>query len=411
MFSLALVGVAFAAVYVLIQRWLIARLPAGDDVRQRQPTAAPIPGATEADAAPGKLSRRTVVKGAAALVGLGVLGAGLWRLLNAPVSAAKVPAARLLQHYVPKIVPPPRPNYGTVQPTGSLSSEITPNDQYYIVSKNLLADPSIDASAWQLTIDGQVDHPFTLTYHELLARPRQRQYESMLCISNEVGGPYMSSALWEGIPLKDLLQRAGVQPGATKVVFHTADDYSDSLHLTKALEPTTLLAVQMNGVPLPQEHGFPARLLVPGLYGLKHGKWITRIEVVNYDYQGYWQQRGWTDAALLRLTARIDTPQDGAALPAGHPTYIAGVAFSGDKGISEVDVSTDSGKTWQRATLKRPLSSLTWVLWELAWTPPRGTSIVTARAIDLEGNVQSPHVEPPLPNGSSGYHSISIHAS
>jgi DMSO/TMAO reductase YedYZ molybdopterin-dependent catalytic subunit len=220
----------------------------------------------------------------------------------------------------------------------------------------------------------------------------------------------MSNALWEGIPLRNLLQRAGVKKGATKVVFHAADDYSDSIHLTKALESTTLLAVHMNGVTLPQEHGFPARLLVPGIYGMKHCKWVTRIEVVNYNYQGYWQQRGWSDAAPVRLTSRIDTPMDGAKITANRPTYIAGVAFSGTKGISEVDVSTDAGKTWRQATLKQPLSGLTWVLWELAWQPVRGTSIVTVRAIDLEGNVQNPHVEPPLPNGSSGYHSITVNA-
>jgi DMSO/TMAO reductase YedYZ molybdopterin-dependent catalytic subunit len=395
--SLALVGVVFAGLYVLAQRWLSTHQAA-------QPAA---PG----EASPTTLSRRAMLKGGAALVGLSIVGASIWRIISVARSVSRVPVAQVLQQYVPKIVPPPRPNYGPVLPTGSLSPEITPNDQYYVVSKNLLADPTIDASTWQLTLDGQVEQPLALTYQALLIQPMQQQYESMLCISNEVGGPYISNALWEGIPLKDLLQQARVKPGATKVVFHTADDYSDSIHLAKALEPTTLLAVRMNGVPLPEAHGFPARLLVPGIYGLKHCKWITHIEVVNYEYQGWWQQRGWSDAAPVRETARIDTPLDGAALLANHPTFIAGVAFSGNKSISQVDVSTDAGKTWKRATLKQPLSGVTWVLWELAWTPPRGSSIVIARAIDLEGNVQSPRVEQPLPNGSSGYHSITIMAS
>jgi hypothetical protein len=166
----------------------------------------------------------------------------------------------------------------------------------------------------------------------------------------------------------------------------------------------------MNGVPLPQGHGFPARLLVPGIYGMKHVKWITRIEVVNTDFQGYWQQRGWSDPAPIRLTSRIDTPLIGSTLPANKPTYIAGVAFSGNKGISEVDVSLDAGQSWQRATLKRPLSALTWVLWELPWQPAPGTYTIVVRAIDLEGNVQDPHVEPPLPDGSSGYHTIEVTA-
>jgi DMSO/TMAO reductase YedYZ molybdopterin-dependent catalytic subunit len=209
--------------------------------------------------------------------------------------------------------------------------------------------------------------------------------------------------------LMDLLQQAGLKPGATKVVFHAADDYSDSIHLSKALEPTTLVAVRMNGATLPDEHGFPARLLIPGIYGMKHCKWLTRIEVVNYNYQGYWQQRGWSDAAPIRMTSRIDTPLIGTTLPVNKLTYIAGVAFSGKQGISEVDVSTNAGQTWQRATLKKPLSDLTWVLWELAWQPSTpGNYTIVVRAIDLEGNVQNPEEDPPLPNGSSGYHNIDV---
>src|SRR5262249_49084951 len=158
---------------------------------------------------------------------------------------------------------------------------------------------------------------------------------------------------------------------------------------------------------LPDAHGFPARVLVPGIYGMKHIKWLTQIEVVNTDVQGYWQQRGWSDPAPVRLNARIDTPIPGSTIPA-RGTYVGGVAFSGNKGISEVDVSLDGGHTWQRATLKRPLSPITWVLWELPWHPKTGDYVVTARAIDLEGNVQDPHEEPTLPDGASGYHSISV---
>ena len=141
---------------------------------------------------------------------------------------------------------------------------------------------------------------------------------------------------------------------------------------------------------------------------MKHVKWINRIEVTNQDYQGYWQQRGWSDAAPIRLTSRIDVPFPGGTLKAGTPNSIAGVAFSGNKGISEVDVSIDDGKSWQQATLKRPLSNLTWVLWELLWTPAAGTYTVVVRAIDMEGNVQDPQPAPPLPDGSSGYHTISV---
>lgn len=346
------------------------------------------------------------------LAGVGVAGLGVWHIFTNAASVGKVPVARLLQHFRSKIVPPV-PNYGEIQPVQLLTPEITSNDQYYIVSKNVYVDPTVDSNTWKLTVDGQVEQPFTLTYQELLTLPMKQQYESMMCISNEVGGPYMSNALWEGVPLMDLLQRAGVKPGATKVVFHAVDDYSDSIHLSKALEPTTLLAVYMNGVALPQIHGFPARMLVPGIYGIKHCKWVTRIEVVSYDYQGYWQTRGWSDTAPIQLTSRIDTPADGSTLAANRTTYIAGIAFSGNKGISAVDVSTDAGQSWQRATLKRPLSALTWVIWELAWQPKAGVGsyLIIVRAIDLEGNVQDPHEETPFPKGSSGYHSISVTAS
>src|SRR5215472_14638148 len=164
----------------------------------------------------------------------------------------------------------------------------------------------------------------------------------------------MSNGRWEGVRLNDLLQKAIIKPGATKVVLHAYDDYADSIHLSKALEPTTLVAVRMNNATLPDGHGYPARVLVPGIYGMKHVKWLTEIEVVNYDYQGYWQQRGWSDPAPVLLTSRIDAPLDGTPVTAHKKTYIAGVAFSGNKGISEIDVSLDSGHTWQRATLKKP---------------------------------------------------------
>ncbi|HEX6479865.1 MAG TPA: molybdopterin-dependent oxidoreductase [Ktedonobacteraceae bacterium] len=407
--SLAVVGVVYGLLFVLIQRWLVAHLLDEDAVEVQQASRKAVLDEEEDH---GRLSRRDVLQRGVVLAGVALLGVGLWRFITEGVSASKVPATQLLQHYKSKIVPPPTPNYGAIQPVRFLSPEITPNDQYYVVSKNLYADPTVSANGWRLVVYGQVEHVFSLTYQELLAQPMQTQYESMMCVSNEVGGPYMSNALWEGVPLKDLLQRAGVKPGATKVVFYADDDYSDSIHLTKALEPTTLLAVRMNGATLPDGHGFPARMLVPGIYGMKHVKWITRIEVVNTDYQGYWQQRGWSDEAPVRLTSRIDTPLDGSKVAVNGVTYIAGVAFSGYKGISEVDVSTDTGKTWRRATLKKPLSGLTWVLWELPWKPASGGDyVVTVRAIDLEGNVQDPNEEPPLPNGSSGYHSITVTAS
>ncbi len=403
--SLAIVGIVFGSLFVIFQHWLATRT-------SRQNAALSSMNTVDQDYSPEVFSRRNLLKNGAIATGIVLAGVVAWRFITGGTSSSNVPVNQLLERFKSKIVPPPTPNYGVIKPVQFLSPEITSNEQFYQVSKNLFSDPTVNGNTWHLTVDGQVNNPFTLNYQELLALPMKQQYESLMCISNNVGGQYMSNALWEGIPLADLLQRAGVKTGATKIVFHAADDYTDSIHLTKALEPSTLLATRMNGNALPQEHGFPVRMLVPGIYGMKHCKWLTRIEVVNYNYQGYWQQRGWSDAALVRMTSRIDTPLTGSSIKANQTTYIAGVAFSGNKGISEVDVSTDAGQTWQRAILKQPLSGFTWVLWELAWQPPKaGSYTVIARAIDLEGNVQDPNEEPPLPNGSSGYHSITLNVS
>ena len=398
MLSLAAVGIVFGLLFVGIQNWLLLR----DGQKEGRPV---FDGSQEGNEA--AVSRRVLLQRGGIALGVGILGVLAWRFI-AGASATSSSVAKLVGQYKSKIIPPPVPAYGTVLPVANLSREITSNDQYYIVSKNLFSDPTVNGSTWSLRIHGMVDQAYTLNYNELMALPRKLQYESMMCISNEVGGQYMSNAKWEGIPLMNLLQRAGLKSGASKVVLSAADDYSDSIHLSKALEPSTVVAVRMNDVTLPDGHGFPARLLVPGIYGMKHVKWITDIEVVSTDFQGYWQTRGWSDPAPIRLTSRIDTPLTGTVLAANKPTYVAGVAFSGNKGISEVDVSLDNGNTWQHATLKKPLSNLTWVLWEIPWTPTKGTYTVVVRAIDMEGNVQDPEQAPPLPDGSSGYHTISV---
>ena len=358
--SLAVVGIIFGAAFVFVHNWLLLKQ------KSRQAT-------TKAETAwiarQQTEQRRSFVRNSFTVLGLGALGWAAWRfIIGGGSSGSTLPQAAqssILKQYKSKISPPPRPNYGTIPNIPQLSSEVTSNSDYYVVSKNITSDPTVDGLSWQLTINGEVQNSYKLTYNDIMAMPMQKQYESMMCISNEVGGSYMSNALWEGIPLKTLLERAGtIKPDAIKVVLHAADGYTDSIHLTKALEPTTLVALRMNGETLPQGHGYPARLLVPGIYGMKHVKWITQIEVVNTDYKGYWQQSGWSDPAPVRMTTRIDTPfSGGTPLKANKPTYIAGVAFSGNKGISEVDVSLDGGQTWQIVLLERPLSALTWVLW------------------------------------------------
>ncbi|MDE3230623.1 MAG: molybdopterin-dependent oxidoreductase, partial [Chloroflexota bacterium] len=220
-------------------------------------------------------------------------------------------------------------------------------------------------------------------------------------------GNLMSNGYFTGVSLADTLNAAGIQIGATEMVFTAADGYSDSLHLTQALDERSLIVYLLDGQPLPTPHGFPARLLIPGLYGMKNGKWLTSLALASGPYQGYWEQRGWTQEARVKMTSRIDTPHDGDLLVARR-THLAGVAYSGAKGIARVDLSLDGGQTWTSAQLKRPLGALAWTLWQYEWQPTSGTYTIVARAIDLEGNVQTPALASTLPDGASGYHAISV---
>jgi DMSO/TMAO reductase YedYZ molybdopterin-dependent catalytic subunit len=306
-----------------------------------------------------------------------------------------------------RVSPPPQPSYGPWTNLSGQSAEVTPTADFYYVSKNFVNDPQVDISSWRLTLGGSVSHPLTLTYDQLRARPAAERYHTLECISNEVGGDLMSNAYFRGVRLADLLNEAGLQPGATELIFRAADGYSDRLHLSQALDPQALIVYDINGAPLPQAHGFPARLLITGLYGMKNGKWLTALEVDSGDYTGYWESRGWTREAKVKMTSRIDLPTDGAVLTT-KPMWIAGVAYSSDRGIGRVEVSTDAGATWQEATLRRPLGPLTWVLWQYRWQPTSGSHVLAVRAIDLAGDVQTISDAPPLPDGASGYHAVQV---
>jgi len=392
MASLLSVAAIYAISYVAVQHWMVEG------------------GGTRAAGMAGPINpeRRLLLKRLAIGAGVVVGGLALWEALNYGWTAfSGTPQLHLSADLSRRIFPPPMPNYGPWTPVSGQTPEITANADFYIVSKNLYSDPSPAAATWKLTISGLVAMPFSLTYAELRALPGVSQYTTLECISNRVGGNLMSDALFRGVPLRDLLDRAGVRTGATKVTYAAVDGYSESIHLSKAMDEHVLLAYEMNGVPLPSEHGGPVRLLVPGIYGMKSCKWITSIEVIAGDYLGFWEQQGWDDLAIVRTTSRIDVPGTGDHLPA-RPTYIAGVAFAGDRGISQVDVSTDAGATWHEAILKRPLSNLTWVLWELPWNPQPGSYTIVVRAIDGQGYPQTTTVAPPAPSGATGLHAIVV---
>jgi DMSO/TMAO reductase YedYZ molybdopterin-dependent catalytic subunit len=289
-----------------------------------------------------------------------------------------------------------------------LPPEIVPVGRFYTVSKNIF-DPSVTPAKWSLEIKGLVDRPFRIAYEELRTLPAVEQYATLMCISNEVGGDLISNGHWKGVRLKDLLTRAGIKPGAVEVILRAADGYSDSFPLKKGLEDGVHVVYEMNGKPLAKQHGAPARVIVPGIYGMKNVKWVTSIELAEYDYKGYWENRGWSDEAVYRTMSRIDAPQ--GAVKAGQKTWIAGVAFAGDRGIRDVEVATDGGRTWQKAEVKPPLGPFTWVLWALPWTPPApGSYALVARAIEKNGSVQTSEERPPLPDGASGWHRVTVRA-
>ena len=291
--------------------------------------------------------------------------------------------------------------------TGELSPEVTPTDQFYTVSKNF-ADPHVDAATWRLQITGLVERPTTLTLDALRALPATEQYFTLACISNLVGGDLIGNARWRGVKLRDLLNAAGVKPGVRKVVLSSsADSYSDSITFDKAMEETTLLAYEMNGEPLTYKHGAPARLLIPGIYGMKNVKWVTRIELVDREFLGYWQERGWSDAAAIQTFSRIDVPIGGRTV--AGPIQIGGVAHAGDRGIKKVEVSTDGGRTWLEANRKPPLSPNSWTIWTLDWTPPGpGAYQLKVRATDGLDRVQDATIRDSFPDGATGYHSVSV---
>jgi len=286
----------------------------------------------------------------------------------------------------------------------NLALEITPNRDFYKVSKNAF-DPQVDPRRWKLEIGGLVDKPLSLNYEDIKAMPSVEQYATLACISNEVGGDLIGNALWRGVRLKDLLTQAGLKPGVIDLLLRADDDYTDSIPIERGLAEGTLLVYEMNGEPLTAEHGFPLRLLVPGIYGMKNVKWITRIEAVDFDFKGYWQRRGWDDRAEYKTMSCIDAP---ASSVKGEST-IAGIAFAGDRGVSKVEISTDGGKNWEPAEIKSPLSRFTWVLWHKAWLPEQsGKHRIVVRAIDGQGVMQTSQSAPPAPSGSTGLHALNV---
>ena len=225
---------------------------------------------------------------------------------------------------------------GPVVAIPALTPRITSNADHYTVDTTLIK-PSVELGKWSLEVGGAVESPFSLSYDELLDLEAVEQLKTLECISNEVGGDLISTALWTGVPLRDLLARAQPKPATYDVKLTSVDGYTDSIRIEKAMEPDTIVAYLMNGVTIPQDHGYPARLLVPNIYGMKNVKWLKSIECVTFDYLGYWMERGWSDLAVVNTNTRIDTPSRAVKWDGTSKVLIAGIAFAGARGIAKVE--------------------------------------------------------------------------
>jgi DMSO/TMAO reductase YedYZ molybdopterin-dependent catalytic subunit len=340
------------------------------------------------------LTRREVIHRVVVVVGGTVGGVGLLRWLSATGQTAVAFAQSLFDR------------------VKGLPAEITPTPDFYVVSKNPPGfDPVVDAGRWHLELGGLVNKPATLTLEAVRALQSVQRPHTLECISNDVGGDLISNAHWRGARLKDVLDQAGgVGAKAIQVAFHCADGYTESLPVAEALHPDTLLAYEMNGAPLTAKHGFPLRLLVPGHFGMKNPKWITKIEPVDHNILGYWERSGWSQQAVVKTMSKFTAPSSSHMMyKVGEEIALGGVAYAGDRGIKAVDVSVDDGKTWQPAQLKPPQGPYTWVLWAAVWTPSSpGDYGLRVRATDGAGNLQVKEEVTTLPDGASGYHWIRL---
>ncbi|RMH05040.1 MAG: oxidoreductase [Nitrospirae bacterium] len=288
----------------------------------------------------------------------------------------------------------------------------TPNDKFYVV--NYMDSPytltrDLDQEQWRLVVKGEVARPLTLGWRDILNRESFDQISTLMCIDTLPGGTSLGNAIWRGISLKALLQDAGVdEANARDVIFRGADGYDDSIPFSRAMQDNVMLAYLMNGEKLPKAHGFPLRLVVPGLYGIKNVKWLVEIEVYNGDYKGYWQRKGWTDDGTIHIFSRIDSPGHYQTVT-GPSVHFRGIAFGGPHSIRQVQLTFDQGRTWQEAEIEPPPSPYSWVIWNYHWKPSKpGKVMVAVRAIDVTGTVQTSEITRPQPSGATGLHTIVI---
>jgi DMSO/TMAO reductase YedYZ molybdopterin-dependent catalytic subunit len=416
---LAIAPSAIAAIGAVIAlRVLVGRLPRADAAASTdaaESTDATASGSRDADSfvdgsstggrAAGDVDRRRFLGWAGGAAALGVLTAMGGYALQAGSRA--VTAIR-------DTIALPRPaSSATVAPGAELGIDglapvITPNAEFYRID-TALAVPAVDPSTWSLRIHGLVEREVTITWDELLALPLEESVTTLACVSNEVGGGLIGNAVWLGYPIRDLLARAVPTADADMVLSRSVDGFTASTPLPVLEDDrNAIFAVGMNGAPLPAEHGFPVRMVVPGLYGyVSATKWVADLEVTRFDAaSAYWTDRGWSERGPIKLSSRIDVPRGGQALTAGAIT-VAGVAWHQHVGIERVEVQVDDGP-WEPAELAPAISIDTWVQWHYRWDAAAGTHTLRARAIDADGEVQTAKRQGVVPDGATGLHERSV---
>jgi DMSO/TMAO reductase YedYZ molybdopterin-dependent catalytic subunit len=347
-----------------------------------------------------------VVSGGAAVYGVVGAGVGRWLRQGHTVEEARDEVAARLGATAPARASSEVTTFD--RSVRGISPMVTPNGAFYRIDTALTV-PQVDPADWTLRIIGMVDRELELSFDELLAMDRIDEFITMQCVSNEVGGDLVGNARWSGVPLADLLERAGVQPGAGQLVGRSVDGWTAGFPTDIALDGRpAMVAVTMNGEPLPLKHGFPARLMVPGLYGyVSATKWLEEIELTTWDaFDAYWVPRGWAKEGPIKTQSRIDVPRGGSTVDAGR-VPVAGVAWAPTRSIEAVEVRIDDGR-WERARLSGELSENAWVQWLYQWDAEPGQHRLQVRAIDGRGETQTGETAPPAPSGATGYHTIEV---
>ncbi len=348
-------------------------------------------------------SRRNFLVGSGAVLGVAALSATFGRALLDRAKRAIAGRDEVVLPSAAEILP--EVSQAADFEIEGLESIIVPTDEFYRID-TALSIPRVDIQEWTLNITGRVDRPYSITYSDLLDMRMVERDITLSCVSNRVGGDLVGNARWQGVPLREILDRAGVADNAEQLVGRSVDDFTVGFPVEAVYDGReALVAVGMNGEPLPFEHGFPARLVVSGLYGyVSATKWLSEIELTSWDgFDAYWIPRGWAKEAPIKTQSRIDTPGNGMTVAEGVVT-VAGVAWAPTRGISKVEVQLGEGSEWVEAEVSEPLSENAWVQWKIDWDATPGRHELRVRATDGDGVTQTEEATPPAPDGATGWH-------